>query len=178
MAMSGDGPLVERVAFVLYPDEPDEGWLHWAVSELAPLWGGPCHMGVPVPFDTTGYYRDIAPRLLRRLLVFPGLVGAGGLAGWKIQSCEVEARSRRPVRAVNVDPGWVDGARLILASTKDHAHRIWLRDGIYAEVTLTYRFGQWTSYAHTFPDIKSGAYDADLSAARRLWLEERRAARR
>ena len=62
-----------------------------------------------------------------------------GAADWKRAACALEARSRTP-RAVNVDPGYVDGARLVLASTKDHAHRIWLRDGIYAEVTLHSRF--------------------------------------
>ena len=57
----------------------------------------------------------------------------------------MEVRSRTP-RAVNIDPGYLDGARLVLASTKDHAHRIWLRDGIYAEVTLRFRFGRWQSF--------------------------------
>ena len=164
-----DGPKVKRIAGILYPDEER---LDWTLEELSRLWGAPDLVSDPVPFNLTDYYRDIAPSLTRRFVCFPGLVGAGGLADWKLQSCEVEARSRRPVRAVNVDPGYVEGARLVLASTKDHAHRIWLRDGIYAEVTLRWRFGKWVSFDYTFPDFRSGVYDDFLLRVRRLWLEE------
>lgn len=166
-----DGPPVKRIAGVLWPDG-DEGRLRWTLEALSELWGAPDLVGEPVPFTLTDYYRDIAPRLVRTFLCFPGLVGAGGLADWKRQSCAVEARSRTP-RAVNVDPGYVDGARLVLASTKDHAHRIWLRDGVYAEVTMRFRFGRWTSFDYTFPDFRSGAYDGFLGAVRERWLAER-----
>ena len=169
-----EGPLVKRVAGVLYPDEAR--WA-WVLDELTRLWGTPDLVSKPVPFTMTDYYRDIAPFLLRRFVCLPALADAGGLADWKRQSREIEGRSRAPVRAVNIDPGYVDGARLVLASTKDHAHRIWLRDGIYAEVTLRWRFGKWESFDYTFPDFRSGVYDGFLSAARRLWLEERRASR-
>ncbi|MDR1875292.1 MAG: DUF4416 family protein, partial [Synergistaceae bacterium] len=114
----------------------------------------------------------IAPRLFRRFVCFRGLFEAGDLAEWKRASGVIEAKSRTP-RAVNIDPGYVDGARLILASTKDHAHRIYLHDGIYAEVTLRYRFGKWVAFDYTFPDFAGGAYDEFLSDARNAWLKER-----
>lgn len=164
------GPLVKRVAGVLYPDSEEERFA-WVVEETSRLWGAPDLVGDAVPFDLTDYYRDIAPRLLRRFVCFAGLVDAGGLPDWKLASCALEARSRAP-RAVNVDPGYVDGARLVLASTKDHAHRVWLRDGVYAEVTLRFRFGRWQSFDYTFPDFREGRYDGFLSEARRLWLVE------
>ena len=105
-------------------------------------------------------------------LCFPGLVNAGGLADWKRQAIEIESMSRKPVRAVNIDPGYIDGARLVLASTKDHAHRIYLRDGIFAEVTMRYRFRKWAAFDYTFPDFASGVYDEFLLRVRRLWLLE------
>ncbi|NLL36125.1 MAG: DUF4416 family protein, partial [Fretibacterium sp.] len=123
------------------------------------------------------YYRDIAPRLARRFICFSGLAPAGGLPDWKRETCALERASRTP-RAVNIDPGYLDGARLILASTKDHAHRVWLRDGIFAEVTLRFRFGRWQSFDYTFPDFADGRYDDFLTAARRLWLDETAASRR
>ena len=168
------GPQVKRIAGVLHPDGER---LSWVLEELTEMWGAPELISEPVPFELTDYYRDIAPNLSRSFLCFPGLADAGALADWKRQSCAVEARSRQPLRAVNIDPGYVDGARLILASTKDHAHRIWLRDGIYAEVTMRFRFGKWASFDYTFPDFKSGAYDDFLTAARSLWLRERRVSR-
>ena len=174
---------MKRIAGILYPDEER---LEWTLDELSRLWGKPDRVSEPVPFDKTDYYRDIAPHLLRRFACFPGLVDAGGLADWKHQSHELEEASariagrwetrcaERAMRTVNIDPGYVDGARLILASTKDHAHRIWLRDGIYAEVTLRWRFGKWVSFDYTFPDFKSGVYDGFFTEVRELWLAERK----
>ncbi|MDR1732133.1 MAG: DUF4416 family protein [Synergistaceae bacterium] len=161
---------VKLIAGILHPDGE---WLNWTIGELTELWGKPEIQAGPFPFTNTDYYRDIAPRLLRSFVCFPGFFDAGGLADWKRASGQIEARSRTP-RAVNIDPGYVDGARLVLASTKDHAHRIYLRDRIYAEVTLRYRFGKWVSFDYTFPDFAGGAYDAFLSEARRSWLRERK----
>ena len=160
---------VKRITGVLFPDEE---LLQWSIGKLSGLWGVPEIMSSPVPFDKTDYYHEIAPELSRVFLCFPGLVDASGLADWKHQAISVEALSRQPVRAVNIDPGYVDGARLILASTKDHAHRIYLHDGIYAEVTMRYRFRKWQSFDYTFPDFASGVYDEFLSQVRRLWLQE------
>ncbi len=161
-------PLVKRISGVLYPDE--ERFL-WVVEKTSLLWGVPELISEPVPFTFTDYYRDIAPTLYRRFICYPGLTEAGGLADWKLLTCSLELESRSP-RAVNIDPGYLDGARLILASTKDHAHRIWLRDGIYAEVTLRFRFGKWQPFDYTFPDFAKGFYDDFLTAARGLWSKD------
>ena len=169
-SVRGAGPLVKRIAGVLYPDSEADRFA-WVLDEAKPLWGEPDLIGEPVPFTLTDYYRDIAPSLVRRFVCFRGLVDAGGLADWKRAACALEARSRTP-RAVNVDPGYVDGARLVLASTKDHAHRIWLGPRRYAEVTLRFRFGGWRSFDYTFPDFRGGGYDAFLTETRRLWLAE------
>ncbi|MBQ6775815.1 MAG: DUF4416 family protein [Synergistaceae bacterium] len=169
--MTGKSPRVKRIAGILYPSD-DESLLDWSVDELAKLWGRPEIYSSPVPFDKTDYYHDIAPSLTRVFVCFPGLANAEELADWKHAAIAIEAQSRQPVRAVNIDPGYIDGARLILASTKDHAHRIYLRDGIFAEVTLRYRFKQWQSFDYTFPDFQSRVYDKFLSQVRKLWLIE------
>jgi hypothetical protein len=62
------------------------------------------------------------------------------------------------VRPLNLDPGYITPAKLVLASTKDFAHRIYLRDGIFAEVTLFYRHGRWEHHEWTFPDYRRGDY--------------------
>ena len=164
-------PRVKRITGILYPDDE---LLVWTAGRLAEIWGEPEIVSSPVPFDKTNYYDDISPNLTRIFLCFPGLVSAGGLADWKHEAITIEAMSRQPVRAVNIDPGYVDGARLVLASTKDHAHRIYLRDGIFAEVTMRYRFKKWQAFDYTFPDFASGVYDDFLSCARGLWLKEAR----
>ena len=176
--MFGPEPLVKRICGVLYPED-NINYFDWTLSELERLWGVEL-VSEPVPFDRTDYYHDIAPKLTRRFICTPGLINAGGLADWKHATHELEEQSRfifnnmRSIRAINLDPGYIDGARLVLASTKDHAHRIWLRDGIYAEITMRYRFSSWVSFDYTFPDFKSGVYDKFLSQVRELWLKERK----
>ena len=167
-------PKVKLITGVLYPDdEGGEGWFAWTLGKLEALWGRHENVSSSVPFTATDYYWDIAPRLARRFICFKGQAMAGELPDWKRASIAIETESRNP-RIVNIDPGYVDGARLVLASTKDHAHRVYLRDGIFAEVTMRFRFGKWTPFDYTFPDFAGGVYDKFLSAARESWLEERR----
>lgn len=164
-------PRVKRITGILFPSENHE-LLSWSIERLSEIWGEPELQSEAVPFDKTDYYHEIAPDLSRVFVSFPGLVNPEGLADWKHQAIAIEAQSREPVRAVNIDPGYVDGARLVLASTKDHAHRIYLRDGIFAEVTMRYRFRKWASFDYTFPDFASGVYDEFLCGVRKMWLME------
>ena len=82
-----------------------------------------------------------------------------------------------PERPINLDPGYLTGAKLVLASTKDFAHRIYLRDGIFAEITMGFRGDSWTSHDFTFPDFRSGVYDTFLKKARDRHLRKRRGVR-
>lgn len=159
---------VKLITGVLYPDE--DRW-RWVEEKTASLWGEPDVISPEFPFNLTNYYDDISPRLFRRFLAFPGLRDGGLLPEWKRSACRLERESRIP-RAVNIDPGYVDGARLVLASTKDHAHRVYVGGGIHGEVTLRYRFKKWEPFDYTFPDFASGAYDGFLTAARERWLIE------
>ncbi|MBQ7562091.1 MAG: DUF4416 family protein [Synergistaceae bacterium] len=167
-------PRVKLITGILYPSD-NENLLNWAISELAKLWGQPELFSKSIPFDKTNYYDEISPNLNRIFMSFPGLFYAGDLADWKHQAINIESLTKHNhnnIRSINIDPGYIDGARLILASTKDHAHRIYLRDGIFAEVTLRYRFKNWQSFDYTFPDFQSRCYDDFLSQVRKLWLKE------
>jgi hypothetical protein len=75
-------------------------------------------------------------------------------------------------RPLNLDPGYLTAAKLVLASTKDHTHRIYLHDGIFAEVTLFYRHGQWEHHEWTFPDYRRTDYQAFFTLLRNA-LKER-----
>ena len=86
----------------------------------------------------------------------------------------VSSKNRKSGRRVNIDPGYLDGARLVLASTKDNAHRIYLGEGIFAEVTLCRRKNTWVGFPYTFPDFRSGVYDAFLDDVRIDWLHDMR----
>lgn len=115
-----------------------------------------------LPFDHTAYYTaEFGPGLQRQVVAFEQLVSPADLPGIKRQTNVLESsHSQGGGRRVNVDPGYVSLGKLVLASTKDHAHRLYLSQGIYAEVTLTYQRGRFRPWPWTYPDYASDAYCA------------------
>ena len=61
-------------------------------------------------------------------------------------------------RPVNLDPGIMEPSKLILASTKNFSHRIYIGKKMYAETTLIFDKGTWRSLPYTFPDYAQGRY--------------------
>jgi hypothetical protein len=169
---------VKLIVGVLYPSDSLD-LLEWVMTRLSDTFGDIERKSAPYPFTYTDYYRDISPGLTRCFFTFAGLRHPFGLVVWKKLAIAIEAESARDGagRKVNIDPGYIDGARLILASTKDHAHRVYLRDDIFAEVTLCYRKSGWESFSYTFPDFAGGAYGDFLNAARDDWKRDTRALR-
>jgi hypothetical protein len=137
-----------------------------ACRSLADEFGPPHRCSLPLPFDNTGYYRDeLGPSPIRVFLAFPGLFPTDGLAETKLASNRLEQELAQTIagpwpRPVNLDPGYLTLAKLVLASAKNFAHRIHLSNGIYAEITLQYRSGiGFQPLPWTFPDYASGRYD-------------------
>lgn len=131
-----------------------------------------------IAFDFTDYYRDqMGPDLWRQFISFTGLGDPGRLAEIKRATNEIERRLADespdgPPRPVNLDPGYVELAKLVLASMKNFAHRVYLRDGVYAEVTLLYREKRWQALPATFPDYASGRYFPFFSNVRESLRKE------
>jgi hypothetical protein len=149
----------------------------WAVQRLASTFGDIERTSPPYPFVWTDYYKGISPNLTRRFLTFAGLRHPFGLVVWKRLAISIEAESAPSGggRALNIDPGYLDGARLILASTKDNAHRVYLWDDIFAEATLCRKKSGWESFSYTFPDFASGEYFEFLDLARVDWKRDLKA---
>ncbi len=160
---------VKLITGILYPDNI---LLDWVKEKLTSIWGPYERISDEYPFDKTDYYREISPVLFRRFISFKGLFDPGQIVTWKRSSCEVEELSGKS-RKINIDPGYVDGARLVLASTKDHAHRIYISQGIFAEVTMRYRYGRWVPFDYTFPDFASGIYNNFFEQVRNDWLVQK-----
>jgi hypothetical protein len=146
---------------------------------------GPLDLRTDVmPWDFTHYYDDeMGVPLHRQLVAAERLISPEQLGPIKQATNAIEAAfaaeaAGRPPRPVNLDPGYVTESKLVLASTKDFAHRIYLGGGIFAEVTLTYARGRWVAHEHTFPDYASGAYDAFLTEVRNRLHQQLKAARR
>ncbi|MCJ7681016.1 MAG: DUF4416 family protein [Candidatus Aminicenantes bacterium] len=129
-----------------------------------------------VSFDYTDYYtREMGGPLYRRFIAFERLGEAENLAEAKIRSIRMEEELRlkngADARVVNLDPGFMTAAALFMATTKDFAHRVPLRDGIYSHLELMFgkndvRYLEWT-----YPDFKTGAYDAFFLDLRQSFLK-------
>ncbi len=139
---------------------------------------GPIHARTPeIPFAFTSYYTpEMGEGLLRSYMSFECLVCPDVLAAAKLASNAIEsAFSRDGRRLVNLDPGLLTPHNLILASCKDFSHRIYLRDGVYGEVTLIFTKGRFTVLPWTYPDYASEEVSTFFLSQREDYLVMRRA---
>ena len=132
-------------------------------------------------FDLTHYYDEqMGTPLVRRFVSFEELVSPGILPDVKHFTNELERAlaseidPEAPQRPINLDPGYVETSKLVLVSMKNFAHRIYLRDGVYAEVTLLGHGDHWEVLPWTFPDYASNRYHPFLSAVRHRLREQLR----
>jgi hypothetical protein len=122
----------------------------------------------PVPWSFTAYYdREMGPGIVRLFWAFGRLVGPADLPAIKRETNALEDVFREEgCRKLNLDPGLLSLSRFVLATTKDGAHRIPLRDGIYAEVTLIFERGEFRPLPWTYPDYRSEGCRSVLKAIR------------
>ena len=123
-------------------------------------------------FDFTHYYdRQMGSPLHRRFVAFSSCVSPEALveAKWATNALEGEFAAQlgpEPPRPINLDPGYVEASKLVLASMKNFSHRIYLGRSVYAEVTLQYHGGSWAAMPWTFPDYACGRYHPFLTQVR------------
>jgi len=156
--------------------------IDWSCEQIADAWGPIALKSQPFQFSETDYYTaTMGPDLLKQFVILETLTDPSELATIKRQTnaweAEYAALDRHPEpRPLNLDPGYLTLAKLVLASTKDHAHRIYLRDGIFAEVTLNYRAKQWQPMEWTFPDYRRDDYHEFFGECRELLRRQPRIA--
>ena len=116
----------------------------------------------PFPFDSTGYYKDeMGTGLQRRFFSFRDIIIPENMSEWKLLTNSIEEKffqqgSRQ--RMVNLDPGYLTSATVVLLSTKNYSHRIYIGKRIYAEVTFLFAKGKFVSLPWTYPDYKTREY--------------------
>lgn len=126
-------------------------------------------------FGYTDYYEgEMGKGLKRNFLGFRNLVAPDRLVDIKLwtNGLEGSAFCHEGRRWVNLDPGYLTPAKVVLATTKDYAHRLYLGSGIYGEVTLTYRDGRFEPLPWTYPDYRSGDYDAFFLQLRATYMRQ------
>lgn len=116
------------------------------------------------PFDITDYYeKEMGDNLSRLFFSFEKLIDPIEIALIKVRTNELEEEFVEDnLRKVNLDPGYMDTHKIILASAKYGAPKIYVGQGIYADPTLYYRKGRFHPYEWGFPDFRSGIYNTVL----------------
>jgi len=115
----------------------------------------------PSAFSQTTYYdREMGTPLSRQFVSFTSLIEADGLPDIKIATnlWEKDHTRQGGGRRINLDPGFLSEANVIVATTKNHYHRIPLRDGIYAHMEYVFYKGVLRVLEWTYPDFCSAAY--------------------
>lgn len=166
-----------------YPD-----LLTVATKELAEYYGESDLESEVFPWNLTCYYRDeMGEGLLRKFLSFERLVSPEDLSAIKLQTNAIEshfthstpphdpaAKDHAARRRINLDPGYLDANKLVLASTKSAAHRLYLSQGIYAEVTLLFHHGAFHPFEYTYTDYRWPETITFLLRVRTRYLEQLR----
>jgi len=116
------------------------------------------------PFDQTDYYKEqTGSHILRQFVSIECLIDPSDLAKVKHQTNHLEQELAQKLalplsRPVNLDPGIIEPSKLVLASTKNYSHRIYIGEKIYAEVTLVFDSGAWRALPYTYPDYRQQHY--------------------
>ena len=130
-----------------------------------------------IPFDQTDYYeKEMGSPLERKFVSFKNLISPEEISKIKLLTNSIEKRLSRKEkgmlkRKVNIDPGYISDAKLVLATTKDFSHRIYLGRGIYAEVTLLWKKRGFEPSDWTYPDYRTDAYCAFFETLRQRYIE-------
>ena len=174
--MPGAKPKVKPVKLIcaaLYSQSAD---LDKAIADLENQFGTIDHRSPVYDFTFTDYYDDeMGYDLKKQFLSFEKPVMPDQLADIKNSTNKIEAKySADRKRTVNLDPGYLEESKLILASTKNFSHRIYLKDGIWAELTLSYASGKFVTHPWTYPDYQTElAYDF-LTKVREIYIGQLR----
>jgi len=167
-----DPQPAEAVKLIASLFSGDRRLLDDAVQILSERYGRADFISAPAPFDYTDYYvKEFGGSLIRRFVAFERLIRPESLPEIKQWTNALEGRlSAEGQRRVNIDPGYLAKAHLILATGKGYTHRPYLRDGIYADLTLTYRDKAFHPLPWTYPDYAGGEVIAMLSRIREKYL--------
>jgi len=154
----------------------------WGRERLEQMFGPVGLTSAPFVFDQTSYYEaTMGPDLRKQFFALRDLVSPDSLPAIKLRTnaleSELAGRHGYPEpRPLNLDPGYLSLGKFLLATTKDQAHRVYLRDGIFAEVTLRYEAGGFEPWTWTYADYRQECVRAFLHEAREYYRQRLREA--
>jgi len=121
---------------------------------------------------TTYYQKEMGSALCKFFCCFENLIDPIDVIDVKLKTNEIEERlAKDGKRSVNIDPGYLEAAKLVLATTKNFGHRIYLGKGIYGDVQLFWRQGKFQSNPWTYPDYLDAISIAFFTDVRKGYLK-------
>lgn len=147
-----------------------------ALKEMIKLFGEVEKLELSVSFDYTDYYHDeMGEPLKRKIVCFKDLVSKESIPQIKHESNRIEDNFKEEERrTVNIDPGYITEAKVVLLTTKDYTHRIYIGKKIFAESTLFYRGGSFAPWPWTYPDYASQELREYFNKVRELYMTSRK----
>ena len=160
-------PHARLIFSVIYRDDED---FENTVRAIHGRIGRIEYAGGPFPFDRSDYYeREMGAPLFRRFLLAADDVPREDLVQAKLSAESIESEfSADGKRNVNIDPGLLTDENVVLATGKNYSHRIYLRDGVYADLTLVFEKGEYRPLPWTYPDFASPEIRTFLTMLRTL----------
>lgn len=163
--------LVQFFVAVLYQSSTQ---LSKIQVDLEKIWGPVDAASKTFPFNLTDYYTpEMGGGLQRKFLTFEKLMSPCGLTEIKERTTAIENRWRvNDKRVVNLDPGYLDSHKIVLASHKFGGHKIAIAPGVYADMVLRYQRGSYQPFDWTFPDFRLEDYHLFFTKVRASYLKK------
>ncbi|MBI4687041.1 MAG: DUF4416 family protein, partial [Nitrospirae bacterium] len=127
------------------------------IGKLSEIFG---HIDMQSPVwewnHTDHYLNEMGAGLKRKFIFFKNLISPGDISEIKLKTTDMEGQyiNEHGGRRINIDPGYLDSARIVLVSTKDYSHRVYIGNGIYGETTLIYSGKDYQILPYTYPDFR------------------------
>jgi hypothetical protein len=152
----------------------DDEILQQGLNDLRSAFGEIDFTSERLRFDFTDYYtKEMGGNLFRHFITFKDLISMPLLPEIKHTTNRLEEKYAHPPgnRRLNIDPGYLCSEHVILATTKAYSHRPYLRDGIYADLTLIYRNKSFQPLEWTYPDYRQEKTIGLFNQFRKRYME-------
>ena len=156
----------------------DQTALQTAVKTITKKFGKADFISDVWPFANTSYYKkETGENILRQFVSIEKSIESARLAKIKHKTNRLEQKLAKKLkstllRPVNLDPGIIEPSKLVLATTKNFSHRIYIGKKMFAEVALMFDNGRWQTLPYTYPDYQQQCYFDFFDKVRKKLLEE------
>ena len=163
-----------KVKFICGFIYKDKLFYEKAILELQKSFGKIDFKSKDIPFIYTDYYTpEFGKPLIRNFIAFKRLQSVEKFVNIKLHCLKIEKKlSSGSKRLVNIDPGYINLAKLALLTTKDFSHRVYLGRAVFAEVTLQYTQKEFKDFPWTFPDYRTKEYKDIFIQIRNIYKKQ------